>query len=113
MKVLVDAVSRLLRSPKILEVSAARVSSPNSKEHFMETIGHENGWGDGKYVNGKCIQDHLSVSRTKAYEIICEIAEWSPECDAVIKFSRCLRVRRDVFLRWAFDHGIGGTPPEL
>ena len=72
----------------------------------MEMIGQEEKvWVDGNYI-----RKNLSVSRTKAYEIIGEIAESSPEHDAVIKFGRSLRVRKDVFLRWAFDHGIrGGT----
>ncbi len=69
----------------------------------METIGHEK-----VYVDGNYIREYLSVSRTKAYEIICEIAESSHEPDAVIKFGRCIRVRKDLLFRWAFEHGVGG-----
>lgn len=49
------------------------------KEQFVETIGPENEWGNAKFVDGRYIREFLSVSRTKAYEINCQIAENSDE----------------------------------
>ena len=75
----------------------------------METIGQERVWIDERYVDGKYIREHLSVSRTKAYEIICEVEKRSHEREAVLRIGRSLRVRKDVFERWIFEHGTGGS----
>lgn len=66
------------------------------------------GTTDKTFVDAKYIQEHLLVSRTKSYEIIAEIGKKSSEPDAVIKFGRSRRVRRDVFLNWALHHGKDG-----
>ncbi len=60
-----------------------------------------------QYVNTKYIQEHLMVSRTMAYQIMKEIEEtYAP--GAVIRIGRCLRARKDVFIRWVDEQGIGG-----
>ncbi len=63
---------------------------------------HENGMAnEEQYLSTRHIQDSLQVSRTKAYEIMREIAEKYPE--AVIRLGRNLRVRKDVFLRFVSE----------
>ena len=56
-----------------------------------------------QYVNTRYVQDRLMVSRTKAYEIVKEIEEYAPE--AVFRLGRCLRVRKDAFLRYIEERG--------
>jgi hypothetical protein len=58
---------------------------------------------DMKYVDGKYIRDRLSVSRTKAYEIILQIEKGSRERGEVIRFGRSLRVRQDALERWVLE----------
>ncbi len=61
-----------------------------------------------QYVSTKSIQECLMVSRTKAFEIAKEIENaYAP--GAVIRFGRCLRVRRDMFSRWVDEHSNGST----
>jgi hypothetical protein len=55
-----------------------------------------------QYVTTKYVQEYLMVSRTKAYEIVKEIENTDPE--AVFRYGGCLRVRKDVFLRWVSEH---------
>ena len=55
-----------------------------------------------QYVDNRYIRERLVVSRTKAYEIIKEIEKTDP--DAVFRYGGCLRVRKDVFLRWVSEH---------
>ena len=79
---------------------------PHRREHLVETIGYEK----KVYVDGSYVREYLSVSRTKAYEITREFADDTDEDNAIIKFHRCLRVRKDLFEAWVFGHGIrGGT----
>ncbi len=60
-----------------------------------------------QYVDTKYVREHLMVSRTKAYEIVREIEEeYAP--GAVLRFGRCLRVRKDVLLRWIDEQCAGG-----
>ena len=59
-----------------------------------------------QYVSTKSIQECLMVSRTKAFEIAKEIENaYAP--GAVIRFGRCLRVRKDAFIRWVDVHSAG------
>ena len=57
---------------------------------------------EAQYVDTKYIKEHLMVSRTKSFEIVREIEDTFP--DAVIRFGRCLRVNRDAFFRWVYEH---------
>jgi hypothetical protein len=75
----------------------------------VERIGYEQERIDGKYVDGKYIRDLLSVSRTKAYEIMIEIEKGSRERGEVIRFGRSKRVRMDALERWVLEHCVGGT----
>lgn len=62
---------------------------------------------EDQYVDTKYVQEHLMVSRTKAYEIVKEIEKnYAP--NAVFRFGRCLRVRKDVFFRWVNEQSTGG-----
>ncbi len=74
----------------------------------METLEHAKERMDVKYVDGKYIREFLSVSRTKAYEIILEIEEGRRKRGDVIRFGRSLRVRKDAVERWILEHGVGG-----
>jgi len=69
-------------------------------EHMVGEISEEQG-----YVSTKFIQECLEVSRTKSYEIMMEIEDDYPS--AVIRFGRCLRVRKDAFIRWVDVHSAG------
>jgi hypothetical protein len=61
---------------------------------------------EAQYVDTKFIREHLMVSRTKSFEIAKEI-ENADAPGAVIRFGRCLRVRKDAFIRWVDVHGAG------
>jgi hypothetical protein len=64
-----------------------------------------------QYVDNKYVQEHLMVSRTKAYEILKEIEKtYAPV--GVIRIGRCLRVRKDVFFRWVDEQGTRGEYAE-
>jgi hypothetical protein len=56
------------------------------------------------WLSRKDIQDKLSVSKTKAYQIACEIGDKDEDPDAVIKFGRCLRVSEDALMRFIQGH---------
>ena len=58
-----------------------------------------------QYVDTKYIRERLMVSRTKSFEIAKEIEAAFP--DAVIRFGRCLRVRKEDFVRWVNEHSSG------
>jgi len=59
-----------------------------------------------QYVDTKYIRERLMVSRTKSFEIAKEIENvYAP--GAVIRFGRCLRVRKDAFIRWVAVHSAG------
>ena len=63
-----------------------------------------------QYVDNQYIRGHLMVSRTKAYEIMREIEE-TYDPGAVFRYGGCLRVRKDVFLRWVSEHcGVAQDP---
>ncbi len=60
-----------------------------------------------QYVDTKYIRERLMVSRTTAYQIMKEIEEtYAP--GAVIRIGRCLRAKKDVFIRWIDEQSIGG-----
>jgi hypothetical protein len=55
---------------------------------------------DKVWVSGNYIRTTYSVSRTTAYEIIRKIEKENDEPDAVLRFGRCLRVRKDLVINW-------------
>jgi hypothetical protein len=64
-----------------------------------------------QYLDTKYVREHLMVSRTKAYEIRKEIEETCAP-SAVVRIGRCLRVRKDVFVRWVDEQGTRGDYTE-
>ncbi len=58
-----------------------------------------------QYVDTKYLREHPMVSRTKAFGIAKEI-ESACTPGAVIRFGRCLRVRKDVFFDWVNEHSL-------
>ena len=56
-----------------------------------------------QYVDNQYVRERLMVSRTKAYEIMREIEE-TYDRGAVFRYGGCLRVRKDVFFRWVYEH---------
>ncbi len=56
-----------------------------------------------RWVGGNYIRETYSVSRTKAYEIIRKIEKENDEPDAILRFDRCLRVRKDLVTKWFSD----------
>jgi hypothetical protein len=58
-----------------------------------------------QYVDNQYVRERLMVSRTKAYEIMREI-EGVYEPNAVFRYGRSLRVRKDVFWRWVAEQSV-------
>jgi hypothetical protein len=55
-------------------------------------------------VGTRLIRQWMDVGRTKSYKIVKELEDTCP--GAVIRFGRCLRVRKNVSFRWVDEHSV-------